>query len=187
MKVKFLTISDCKCKLKLNKHNALYLHINYSFKIDSNTIVNCHNKLVSTGFSFILAANFTVESMMTNNLFLTLEGCVGGSVVSKDGLLHQQIASRIGCSHSASIKILKKKKETRSVVNRGWSGCSHTSITWEDCIPCRISLTNHKLTSPHLLCQWSDQCDVAFSTSTVRRWCLEIGLRGCKACRNSLF
>ena len=44
----------------------------------------------------------------------------------------------------------------------------------------RISLANHKLTSPQLLREWWEKCKVVGSSSTLRCQCLQFGQRGCK-------
>jgi len=93
----------------------------------------------------------------------------------------------VSCSQSAVIKIIQKKKLTGSVVDRDRSGRPRTSTSRQDRTLRRMSLTNCKLTSPQMLRQWVDTCgDVVVSSSTVRRRCLEFGLRGCKARRKPL-
>lgn len=112
---------------------------------------------------------------------LTLEERVRVSVMSEQGFSCRQIACKVGCSHSAVVKILQKKKETGSVVDKHRSGRPRASTSRQDRALRRISLANRKLTSPLLLREWSDECQVNVSSSTVRRRCLQFGLRGCKA------
>jgi len=108
------------------------------------------------------------------------------SVMREEGFSSRQIASRVGCSQSAVIKILHKKKETGSVVDKARSGRPRASTSRQDRTLRRISLANRKLTSPQLLRQWWEKCNVTVSSSTVRRRCLNFGLRGCKARRKPL-
>lgn len=110
-----------------------------------------------------------------------MEERVRVSVMHEEGFSSRVIANRISCSHSTVIRIVKKIQETGSVVDRVRSGRPRKSTQRQDRTLRRTSLANRKLTSPQLLREWQEKCNVLTSTSTVRRRCLQFGLRGCKA------
>nr|XP_033797149.1 ribonuclease P protein subunit p20-like [Geotrypetes seraphini] len=83
---------------------------------------------------------------------LTLEESVHVSVMSEEGFLCCQITSKVGCSHSAVVKIVQKKRATSSVVDKPQSGHLHVSTSCQDRTLQRISLTNCNLTSPQQIC-----------------------------------
>lgn len=111
---------------------------------------------------------------------------VGVSVMHQEGFSSLQIAVRIGCSQSTVVRILMKIQETGSVVDRARSGRPRMSTSRQDRTLRRLSLGNRKLTSPQLLREWWEKCKVVGSSSTVRRRCLQFGLRGCKARKKPL-
>jgi transposase len=108
------------------------------------------------------------------------------SVLAEEGYSCRQIAKRVGCSHSAVVKLLQKKNETGSVADRSRSGRPRLSNDRQDRVLRRTSLADRRLTSPQLVRQWREKCGVMASPSTVRKRCLEFGLRGCKARRKPL-
>lgn len=117
---------------------------------------------------------------------LSLEERVRVSVMNHEGFSSRQIAVRLGCSQSTVVRLLQKIAKTGSVVDRVRSGRPRLSTLRQDRTLRRISLTNRKLTSPELLREWWEKCDIVASPSTVRRRCLQFGLRGCKARRKPL-
>ena len=129
--------------------------------------------------------HFSVATMKKTRS-LTLEERIRVSVMREEGFSCRQIVSKVGCSHSAVVKIIQKEKATGSVVDKPRSGRPRASTSRQDRALRRISLSNRKLTSPQLLRQWSDDCGVMAASSTVRRRCLQFGLRGCKACNKPL-
>ena len=61
-------------------------------------------------------------STMKKTRSLTLQEHFRVSVMSEEGFSCRQIASKVGCSHSAVVKIVQKKKTTGSVVDKRRSG-----------------------------------------------------------------
>src|SRR6218665_441299 len=68
---------------------------------------------------------------------------------------------------AASIPLLRRAPFSISQYNN----CTHRCIY----------LTNHKLKSLELLLEWWEKCKISTSSSTVRRQCLQLALRSCKA------
>lgn len=123
---------------------------------------------------------------MVKSRRLSMEQRVRVLVLKEEGYSTTQIAKRVGSSQSAVVKILQKSTETGTVADRARSGRPRSSSKRQDRVLRRISLADRKLTSPQLLRQWQDKCGIAVSPSTVRKRCLEFGLRGCKARRKPL-
>lgn len=107
-------------------------------------------------------------------------------VLQEEDYSSPKIAAKFGYSQSTVVRILQKYRETRGTKDRHRSGRPRKSTKRDDRVLIRISLGNRKLTSPDLLREWKDKCLVNVCTSTVRRRCLEYGLRGCKARKKPL-
>lgn len=108
------------------------------------------------------------------------------AVLHEEGYSSPKIAKRVGCNQSTVIRIIKKLQETGSTADRHRTGRPKKTTQRQDRVLLRTSLANRKLTSPLLLREWQEKCSVDVCTSTVRRRCLEFGLRGCKARKKPL-
>ena len=108
------------------------------------------------------------------------------SVMHNEGFSSRQIAVSLCCNQSTVVRLLQNIAKTGSVVDRARSGRSCLSTLRQDRTLRRISLANRKLTSPELLREWWEKYDIVASVATVRRRCLQVGLRGCKARRKPL-
>ena len=117
---------------------------------------------------------------------LSMEERIKIVVLSEEGYSARKIAEKLKCSHSTVVRLLKKRRETGKVEDRARNGRPRKSTSREDRVLSRLSLANRKLTSPELAKRWTESCSVDVSSVTVRRRCLEIGLRGCKARRKPL-
>ncbi|GFU61216.1 HTH_Tnp_Tc3_2 domain-containing protein [Trichonephila clavipes] len=106
--------------------------------------------------------------------------------LKEEGYSMYQIAAKVPCGLSTVVKTLKRFSETNFIVDRGQSGRPRKASLREDRLLHRISLSNRKLNSPHILKQWTLTSNVSVCTRTVRGRLLEIGLRGCKACPKPL-
>ena len=124
--------------------------------------------------------------MAKKSFFLTPEYRIQVLVLHEEGYSSPQIAAKVGCNQSTVVRLLQKHKHTGSTKDRQRSGRPRKSTAREDRALIRTSLCNRKLTSPELLREWKEKCSVSASTSTVRRRCLEFGLRGCKARKKPL-
>ena len=117
---------------------------------------------------------------------LSTEERVKVTVLHEEGYSSRQIANKLKCNQSTVIRLIKKKQITDQVVDKARSGRPRKSSSRDDRVLRRLSLTNRKLTSPQLAHQWMESCSAHVSPSTVRRRCLEFGLKGCRARRKPL-
>jgi len=98
---------------------------------------------------FIVTLETWTSDAINNDEKLVLDSGVASSCVSveRGGLAYssRQIAHRIGCSQSAVVKTVQKKRITGSVVDRARSGRPSASTSRQDRTLCRICLINRKL------------------------------------------
>jgi transposase len=118
--------------------------------------------------------------------YLSEESRIRVVVLHEEGYSSPKIAKRVGCNQSTVIRIIKKHQETGSTADRHRTGRPKKTTQRQDRVLLRTSLVNRKLTSPLLLREWQEKCSVDVCPSTVRRRCLEFGLRGCKARKKPL-
>lgn len=118
--------------------------------------------------------------------FLSMDDRVKVVVLHDEGYSSRQIAAKVGCNQSTVLRIIKKKEKTGEIKDKQRTGRPRNSTKRQDRVLKRTCMGNRKLTSPQLLREWQEKCSVHVSSSTVRRRCLQFGLRGCKARRKPL-
>ena len=104
-------------------------------------------------------------------------------VLVQEGHSMNEVARRMKISRCCVQEIVKKEKETGSVVDRHRSGRPKVSTERQDRELVRLSLQDRKTTVPELRCRWVEASGTSVSAQTVRRRLLAKGLRGCVAAK----
>ena len=104
-------------------------------------------------------------------------------VLVQEGYSMNEVARRMKISRCCVQAIVKKQKETGTVVDRHRSGRPKVSTEREDRELVRLSLRDRKTTVPELRCRWVEASGVSVSNQTVSRRLRDKGLRGCVAAK----
>ena len=90
-------------------------------------------------------------------------------VLVQEGYSMNEVARRMKISRSCVQEIVKKQKETGTVVDRHRSGRSKFSTKRQDHELVRLSLQDRKTTVPELRYRWVEASGVSVNTQTVCR------------------
>ena len=109
-------------------------------------------------------------------------------VLVQEGYRMNEVARKIKLSRCCAQEVMKKQKETGTVVDRQRSGrpnqiSGRPKATTVQQGLVRLSLRDRKATAPERKCMWAATSGVSTSIQTVRRCLLQKGLRGCVAAK----
>ena len=104
-------------------------------------------------------------------------------VLVEEGYSMNEVAKKMKVSRCCVQQIVKKYKNTGTVVDRPRCGRPKVSTNRQDRELVQLSLRQRKTTVPELRCEWAKMSGVSVSTQTVCRRLLEKGLRGCVAAK----
>ena len=105
---------------------------------------------------------------------------------AEQGLSHRQIAAKLGVSHPAITKLLKKYRETGTVQDRPGRGRRRKTTEREDRVIVRLCLQNRRISVPALSQAATKATGKRLSATLVRGRLLEKGLRSCRAVKKPL-
>ena len=107
-------------------------------------------------------------------------------VLVEEGYSYRDVGTRLGISYKTVFRLVKKHRETGSIVDKPRSGRPKATTEREDRILVRKSLGDRRLTSPELRAKMEDDHGVHVSSRTVRSRLFSAGLRGCVAAKKPL-
>ena len=123
---------------------------------------------------------------MPRNTKVDAETRTRAVVLVEEGYSYRDVGTRLGISHKTVFRLVKKYRETGSIVDKPRSGRPRVTTEREDRVLVRRSLGDHRLTSPELRAKMEDDHGVHVSSRTVRSRLFSAGLRGCVAAKKPL-
>ena len=123
---------------------------------------------------------------MPRNAKVDAETRTRAVVLVEEGYSYRDVGTRLGISYKTVFRLVKKHRETGSIVDKPRSGRPRATTEREDRILVRKSLGDRRLTSPELRAKMEDDHGVHVSSRTVRSRLFSAGLRGCVAAKKPL-
>ena len=139
---------------------------------------------IVTNSFYVLAFNYTL--IMTGARKLSTEERLEVVVKIRNGMTWREVADSMKISESTILRILRKHRETGSVLDKPRSGRPRKTTARDDRVIVRMSLADRRLTATDICARLYRLHRIRLAVRTVRARLLQAGLKSCVAARKPL-